>query len=166
MTFPVSPPPANSGTYSVGKYLSKNFTSSTVSPLIILIAILPSLHLLKMNSSLRFFVSNSTLDDSRSVPPSPPSSNSCMPTISLFQRCVFAHSGLDTQKVYGPDGILPIVIKNCASMLTFSLGKLTRLCLSSNTLPCCWKFAVIQPVLRMGDCSQPSNYCPIENMSV
>ena len=50
-------------------------------------------------------------------------------------------------------------------MLTPCLGKLFRLCLSSCTFPTCWKFALIQPVPKKGDRSQPSNYRPIALIS-
>ena len=109
---------------------------------------------------------NSTFDDSGAVPPPPPASHFFMPKIVISSKDVFsALSGLDTKKAYGPDGVPPVVLKNCASVLTPCLGKLFRLCLSSNIFPTCWKFALIQPVPKKGDRSQPSNYRPIALIS-
>ena len=41
----------------------------------------------------------------------------------------------------------------------------TFVCLSTSTYPFCWKFAHIQPVLKKGDRSNPSNYRPIALIS-
>ncbi len=62
---------------------------------------------------------------------------------------------------YGPEGVPPIVLKNCASVLTPCMVKLFRLCLSTSTFPSCWKYAFIQPVPKKGDRSNPSDYRPI-----
>src|SRR6201990_1715513 len=58
------------------------------------------------------------------------------------------------------------LLKTCASELTPCFGKLFRLCLSTSTFPSCWKHALIQPVPKKGDPSQPSNYHPISLTSV
>ena len=108
------------------------------------------------------FASNSTLDDSGLIPPSPPPSVYIMPSIKIsFNDVFYALSGLDSRKAYGPDGVPPIVLKNCASVLAPCLVKLFHLCLSTSTFPSCWKFAHIQPVPKKGDRSNPSNYRPI-----
>ena len=143
-----------------------NFTTSSFPPLFHSdgsIAISPSE---KAKLFTQTFASNSSLDDSGSIPPSPPASNLSMPIIKISSADVFsALSGLNSRKAYGPDGIPPLVLKNCASVLTPCLGKLFRLCLSSGTFPSCWKFALIQPVPKKGDRSQPSNYRPIALIS-
>ncbi len=59
----------------------------------------------------------------------------------------------------------PIVLKNCASVLTPCLVKLFCLCLSKSIFPFCWKYAYIQPVPKKGDRSNPSNYRPIALLS-
>ncbi len=59
----------------------------------------------------------------------------------------------------------PIVLKNCASVLTPCLVKLFLLCLLTSTFPSCWKYAFIQPVPKKGDRSNPSNYRPIALLS-
>ena len=85
-----------------------------------------------------------------------------MPIIQITSKDVHAVlSGLDAKKAHGSDGVPPVVLKNCASELTPCLGKLFRLCLSTNTFPSSWKFALIQPVPKKGDRSLPSNYRPI-----
>ncbi|MPC12814.1 hypothetical protein E2C01_005524 [Portunus trituberculatus] len=61
-------------------------------------------------------------------------------------------------EIYGPDGVPPIVLKNCAFVHAPCLAKLFQLCLLTSSFPSCWKFAYIQPVPKKGDRSNPSNY--------
>ncbi len=74
-----------------------------------------------------------------------------------FLRMTFfyALSGLNPQQAYGPDGVPPIILKNCASVLTPCLVKLFRLCLSTSTFPSYWKYAYAHPVPKKGDRSNP-----------
>ncbi len=75
-----------------------------------------------------------------------------MPVIKILSNDVFyALSGLNPQKAYVPEWVTPIVLKNCASMLTPCLVKHFRLCLSIYTFPSCWKYAYVQPVPKKGD---------------
>ncbi len=99
------------------------------------------------------------MDDSGHFPPTYPPSDSFMPIIKILPNVVFyALSGLNPQKAYGPDGVPPIILKNCASELTPCLVKLFRLCLSTSTFPSSWKYAYVQPLPKKGDRSNPSNY--------
>ncbi len=89
-----------------------------------------------------------------------------MPVIKILKSEVFyALSGLNPRKAYGPDGVPPIVLKNCASVLTPCLVKLFRLCLSTSTFLSCWKYACVEPVPKKGDRSNPSSYRPIALIS-
>ncbi len=107
------------------------------------------------------FCNNSTLDDSgiflRLIPPP---THLCLLS-KFFLMMYYALSGLNPQKAYGPDGVPPIVPKNCASVLTPCLIELFRLCLSTSTFPSCWKYAYVQPVPKKGDRSNLSSYRPI-----
>ncbi len=89
-----------------------------------------------------------------------------MPVIKILKSEVFyALSGPNPWKAYGPDGVPPIVLKNCASVLTPCLVKLFRLCLSTSTFPSCWKYAYVTPVPEKGARSMPSSYRPIALIS-
>src|ERR1700755_1977264 len=90
-----------------------------------------------------------------------------MPKIVISSKDIIsALSELNTKKVYDADGIPPVVLKTCAPELAPCLGKLFRIYLSTSTFPSCWKRALIQPVPKKGDQSQPSNYRPISLTSV
>ena len=90
-----------------------------------------------------------------------------MPEILISANdVVSALSVLDIKKAYGLDGIPPVVLKTCALELAPCLTKLFRLCLSTSIYPSCWKLALVQPVLKKGDPSQPSNYRPIAINSI
>ena len=71
------------------------------------------------------FADNSTLDDSGLVPPSPPGSDYFMPNIKILGIEVsHALAAFNPRRAYGPDGVPPIVLKNCASVLLLCLVKL------------------------------------------
>jgi hypothetical protein len=140
------------------KNVNSNFASSSFPPLINSdgsTAVLPST---KAELFAQTFASNSTLDESGNIPPpSPPPSNSVMSNIIISSKDVIsALSNLNVRKAYGLDGVPPIVLKNCASVLSPCLGKLFRLCLSTSSFPSCWKRALVQPVLSA---FQLSSYC-------
>ena len=45
------------------------------------------------------------------------------------------------------------------------LARLFRFCLKTQTFPLSWKHALVQSILKKGDCSNPSNYRPIALIS-
>ena len=152
--------------WHLAKNISHNFTSSSFPPLIASDGSTAVSSISKAELFAQTFSKNSTLDDSGHIPPTHPSSDYTMPVIKILNNDVFyALSGLNPRKAYGPDGIPPIVLKNCASVLTPCLVKLFRLCLSTSIFPSCWKYAYVQPVPKKGDRSNPSNYRPIALLS-
>src|SRR6201990_778476 len=149
------------------KNVNSNFASSSFPPLISSDSTAAVLRSSKAELFAQTFASNSNLDNSGPIPPSSTPSNSIMPKTRISSKDVIsALSELNTKKAYGPDGIPPVALKTCASELAPCLGKLFRLCLSTSTFPSCWKRALIQPVPKKGDPSQPSNCRPISLTSV
>ena len=65
---------------------------------------------------------------------------------------------LKTDKASGPDDIPPRFLKEFADELVPVLCRLFRLILISCTYPSSWKHALVQPFLKKGDGSNPSNY--------
>jgi len=108
------------------------------------------------------FSSNSSLDDSDVLePPSLPLSNPISPPIISAHKVRRVLSSLKTNKASGPDGIPPRFLREFAAELAPVLCRLFRLILKSSTYPKSWKHALVQPVPKKGDHSNPSNYRPI-----
>ena len=107
------------------------------------------------------FVTNET-------PPNPNSAkpilqfNKTMPCISINENGIekLLH-GLQANKASGPDGIPPRLLKLVAPEISPALAKLFEASLSSGKIPSAWKHAIVQPVFKKGDRSQPGNYRPI-----
>ena len=68
---------------------------------------------------------------------------------------------LKSNKASGPDGIPPRFLKEFADELATVLCCLFCLILISCTYPSSWKHALVQPVPKKSDHSNPSNYRPI-----
>ena len=116
----------------------------------------------KANLFCSYFSANSSLSDSNaSDPPTQPLSNP-IPSIIISARKVRRLlRALKTDKASDPDGILPRFLKEFADELMPVLCHLFRFILISCTYPSSWKHALVQPVPKNGDHSNPSNYRPI-----
>ena len=102
--------------------ISNNFTSSFFPPLLQSNGSTAVSSFSKAELFTQTFANNSTLDDTGHIPPTPPSSDNFIPKIKILYYDVFnAFSGVDSRKAYGPDGVTPVVLKNCASELAHSL---------------------------------------------
>lgn len=71
-----------------------------------------------------------------------------------------AYSGVD------PDGVPPIILKECKTIITKPLHKLFNLSLSSGTFPAYWKKSYIVPIFESGDKNNIINYRPISKLSI
>lgn len=74
-------------------------------------------------------------------------------------------SNLDINKGPGPDGIPPVVLKNCSHSLALPLFYLFSLSLATGNFPDVWKRAYVTPIFKSGNKSDPSNYRPITILS-
>ena len=72
---------------------------------------------------------------------------------------------LNTSKAMGPDGIPPILLSKCASVLYIPLHYLFNLTLKFGYLPCEWKVHKIIPVFKSGDPNHINNYRLISLLS-
>jgi len=158
----LSSSPTDKSFWSLAKNISNNFCTSSFPPLFRpdqSIANSPSEKAALFGS---LFSSNSTLDDSVApLPPTLPPTDP-MPLPIFSSRKVYrVLSKLNVSKAYGPDGVPPCVLRECASELSPVLARLFRLCLKTQTFPSSWKHALVQPIPKKGDRSNPSNYRPI-----
>lgn len=121
----------------------------------------------KANLLAALFAKNSTIDESNMAPPTLPSANSAMKTVYFRRRVVLrVLQALDVNKSAGPDGIPPIVLRNCALSLATPLSKLFHSLFSTGQFPDLWRTANVQPVPKKGDRSDPTNYRPIALTSI
>ena len=110
----------------------------------------------KANLFDSYFSANSSLSNSNAPdPPSQPLSNP-IPSIIISARKVRRMlCSLKADKASGPDGIPPRFLKEFADELAPVLCRLFRLILISCTYPSSWKHALVQPVPKKGDRSNP-----------
>ena len=136
--------------WSLSKKIFNNFCNSSFPSLIC------------PDGSIAYFSANSSLSDSNAPdPPTQPLSNP-IPSIIISARKVHrVLRSLKTDKASGPDGIPPRFLKEFAEELAPVLCRLFCLILISCTYPSSWKHALVQPVPKKGDRSNPSNYRPI-----
>ncbi len=93
--------------------MSHNFNSLSFPPLITSDGSTAVTSISEAELFAQHFSKNSTLDDSRHVSPTYPSSDFTMSVIKILNNDVFyALSGLSPWKAYGPNGVPPIVLKN------------------------------------------------------
>jgi hypothetical protein len=153
--------------WSYVKTVSSNFVNSSTPPLINQDGNPVIDSHAKANLLAALFAKNSTIPESDMVPPTLPSVNGSMKNVFFRRRVVLkALLTLDVSKAAGPDGIPPIVLRNCALSLAVPLSKLFHLSLSTGRCPSMWKVANVQPVPKKGSLSDPSNYRPIALTSI
>ena len=116
----------------------------------------------KANLFGSYFSANSSLSDSSAPDPPTQSLSNPIPSIIISARKVRrVLRSLKTDKASGSDGIPPRFLKEFADELAPVLCHLFSLILISYTYPSSWKHALVQPVTKKGDHSNPSNYRPI-----
>jgi len=155
--------PSSKSFWSLSKQITRNFAHSSFPPLFHSDGTVASSPLEKANIFAHKFASNSSVDDSgiphpQAFPLTEPTLPSFFLSTGTVQRALAL---LDVGKAYGPDGVPPLVLRQCSGCLAPALTKLFRLILKTKIFPSCWKHAVVQPVFKKGDPSDPSNYRPI-----
>ena len=73
---------------------------------------------------------------------------------------------IDPFKATGPDGLPPKLLKELSNNLAPCLTLLFRASLHQSALPVDWKTALVTPLFKKGNRSDPSNYRPISLISV
>ena len=153
--------------WSFAKDVSKNFIKSSSPALIDCTGNLITDAKSKANLFAKLFAKNSRLEITGQVPPMIPIVRCTMKQIHFRDRVTNrVLKRLKTNKSSGPDGIPPMVLKNCRSSLSTPLSRLYHLSYSSGSFPSAWKLANVQPVPKKGSRSDPSNYRPIAVTSI
>ena len=154
--------PTEKSFWSLAKKISKNFCNSNFPSLIRSDGSVACSPTDKATLFGSLFSSNSTISDSNaSEPPTLPLSNPIPSLIISTRKVRRVLRSLKMNKAPGPDGIPARFLKEFADELAPVLCRLFRLILTTSTYPSSWKHALVQPVPKKGDHSNPSNYRPI-----
>ena len=95
-----------------------------------------------------------------------PPMNSLMCIDLTMEDVKKALSSLKTPSAPGPDGVNPLMLKECAEAVCQPFHKLFTDSLTSGRMPRDWKRANITPIYKKGCKTDPSNYRPISLTSV
>ena len=108
------------------------------------------------------FSLNSNLDDSGiSLPVFPSRTNLKLHNISVTPKMV------RWSKVFSPDCIPVVVLKNCEPELSYILAELLNKCLKEPFFQDCWKVSSVVPIFKnVGERSTAKNYRPVSLLSV
>ena len=73
---------------------------------------------------------------------------------------------LHTDKSMGPDGIHPLLLKECATTVAKPLALIFNKSYTTGTLPSDWKIAKVVPIFKKGSRTDKANYRPISLTSI
>ena len=73
---------------------------------------------------------------------------------------------IKTSKSPGPDGIHPRIIYELPQQICVPITKLFNVCISKGEVPSDWKQAIISPLFKKNDTSDPNNYRPVSVTSI
>ena len=75
-------------------------------------------------------------------------------------------SNIDGNSAMGPDEIHPLVLKNCADVISYPMHIIFSRSLSEGIVPKAWKISTVVPIFKKGNRYNPLNYRPISLTSV
>ncbi|XP_065645257.1 uncharacterized protein LOC136075750 [Hydra vulgaris] len=73
---------------------------------------------------------------------------------------------LNPNKTTGPDNVHPMILKQCANVLSLPLTIIYNKSLSERSIPHAWRNANVTPLFKKGDTNEPSNYRPVSLRSI
>ena len=117
------------------------------------------------NAFMDYFYS--VYDDSKFVKSHLKSDISVDLSIITIHACEIdlALRNLDVSKGCGPDGVPPVLLKNCKDSLVLPLHVLFNMSLSSGIFPAAWTHAYLVPIFKSGSITEIVNYRPISILS-
>ena len=123
----------------------------------------------KANALNNFFVSQSRKTSAEEGDPPDIRTAQASTSITKFTTSVAKVakllSRIDTSKSTSPDGITARVLRLASDELAPYINKVFELSFETGELPRTWKDAVVTPVYKKGDRSNPGNYRPISLLS-
>lgn len=111
-----------------------------------------------------FFASNFNSDSSQSIASSDDLRSNSTTTasngsFSLDPYFVFNElMRINVNSSAGPDGVHPLLLRNCASILYFPLACIFNESLASGVFPALWKTSSVSPIFKKGSRSDINNY--------
>ncbi len=86
--------------------------------------------------------------------------------IFTLQKVSWAVKRMKKYAAPGPDGIPPVILKECGALLYPILSTFFNACLTQNYIPDEWKSANVIPLHKHGSIHEPGNFRPISLTSV
>jgi len=103
-----------------------------------------------------------TIEDLSSVPTVPEQDCTWKETICFSTELVFdILQKLQTDKSPGPDGLHPMLLKECASTIAEPLSRIFQQSYETGSLPEDWRIAHVVHIFKKGDRTNRENYRPV-----
>jgi len=103
-----------------------------------------------------------TVEDLSSVPTVPEQDCTWKETICFSTELVFDKlQKLQTDKSPGPDGLHPMLLKECAATIAEPLSRIFQQSYETGSLPEDWRIAHVVPIFKKGDRTNRENYRPV-----
>ena len=108
-----------------------------------------------------------TVEDLSNIPTVPERDCTWNDTICFSKELVYdKQQMLKTDKSPGPDGLHPMLLKECAASIAGPLSQIFQLSYDTGTLPEEWRIAHVVPIFKKGDRTNRENYRPVSLTSI
>jgi len=103
-----------------------------------------------------------TVEDLSSIPTVPERDCNWKDIICFSEKIVFDKlQRLQSDKSPGPDGLHPMLLKECAATIAEPLSRIFQHSYNTGSLPEEWQIAHVVPIFKKGDRTNRENYRPV-----